>query len=155
MFGKLSRRDASKRACTHPHTCTFHLSSFYLAWHGNVMAQIVKAFDTQPKQNIYQPIKVIIGRRILLRGATTCLWCKQNYAGCGASVDWLRYETTKRWHELNRQCFAKAACHTSRSAPSLPPPPPLILAVSCCARNALQLQITSMCALACVCVSHV
>lgn len=75
MFGKLSRRDASKRPCTHPHT--FHLSSFYLAWRGNVMAEIVKAFETQPKQNIYQPIKVIIGRRILLRGAMTRLWCKR------------------------------------------------------------------------------
>lgn len=75
MFGKLSRRHASERAseraCTHPHM--FHLSSFYLAWHGNVMAQIVKAFETQPKQNIYQPIKVIIARRVLLRGAMTRL----------------------------------------------------------------------------------
>lgn len=71
MFGKLSRRDASKCAYTHPHT--FHLSSFYLAWHGNVIAGIVKAFETQPEQKIYQPIKVIIRRRILLRGAMTRL----------------------------------------------------------------------------------
>lgn len=58
---------------------TFYLSSSYLAWLGNEMAQIVKAFETQPKKTQFM-LKyilfgsvVMIGKHILLRGETNNL----------------------------------------------------------------------------------
>lgn len=71
---------------------TFYLSSSYLAWLGNEMAQIVKAFETQPKRlglcrNTFSFGSVVmIARHILLRGETNNLLAKSsallNHSGC-------------------------------------------------------------------------
>lgn len=62
---------------------TFYLSSSYLAWLGNEMAQIVTAFETQPKKtqfmlkyiffSFFFGSVVMIGKHVLLRGETNNL----------------------------------------------------------------------------------